>query len=64
MSDMKHDALARQGIDIGERVDLPEELIPEDAKVEMEAKKAAGYFTSTDIKDADELKDVKGRALF
>ena len=64
MSDMKHDALAGQGIEIGERIDLPEELIPEDAKVEMEAKKAAGYFTSTDIKDEDGLRATKGRALF
>ena len=44
--------------------DLPDELIPEDAKVEMEAKKAAGYFTSTEIKDEDGLKATKGRALF
>ncbi len=64
MSDMKHDALAGQGIEIGERIDLPEELIPEDAKVEMEAKKAAGYYTSTEIKDEDGLKATKGRALF
>ena len=62
-SDMKHDALVSQGIEIGERLDLPEELIPEDAQVEMEAKKAAGYFTQAVIKDADALKDVKGRDL-
>lgn len=64
MSDMKHEALAGQGVEIGERVDLPDALIPEDAKVEMEAKKAAGYFTQGDIKDTGELKDVKGRPLF
>ena len=64
MSDMKHDALFGQGIEIGERIDLPEELIPEDAQVEMEAKKAAGYFTQTEIKDTDALKNVKGRVLF
>jgi GTP cyclohydrolase II len=63
MSDMKHDALFGQGIEIGERIDLPEELIPEDAQVEMEAKKAAGYFTQTDIKGDEALKDVKGRDL-
>ncbi|MGL1138550.1 hypothetical protein ACSIJM_23930, partial [Vibrio parahaemolyticus] len=38
MSDMKHDALVRQGITIGERVPIPDHLIPDDAKVEMEAK--------------------------
>ena len=64
MSDMKHDALARQGIEIGERVDLPDELIPEDAQVEMEAKKAAGYYSQTAIKEGDELKKIKGRSLF
>jgi hypothetical protein len=60
---MKHDALVSQGIEIGERLDLPEELIPEDAQVEMEAKKAAGYFTQATVKDADALKNVKGRDL-
>jgi len=44
MSDMKCDALLRQGIAIDERVALPEEMIPPDARVEMEAKIAAGYF--------------------
>lgn len=63
MSDMKHDALFSQGIEIGERIDLPDELIPEDAQVEMEAKKAAGYFTRSEIKDAEALKNVKGRDL-
>jgi len=44
MSDMKCDALERQGIAIGERVPLPEDMIPPDARVEIEAKLAAGYF--------------------
>ena len=35
----------RQGIEVVERVPIPEDRIPEDAKVEMDAKKAAGYFT-------------------
>lgn len=63
MSDMKHGALTSQGIEIGERIDLPPELIPEDAHVEMEAKKAAGYFTSGDVHDDDGLETVKGRDL-
>ena len=37
------DALTRSGIEIGERVRIPDSLIPDDAKVEMEAKMAAGY---------------------
>ena len=44
MSDMKCDALLRQGITIDERVPLPDDMIPPDARVEIEAKLAAGYF--------------------
>ena len=43
MSDMKLDALRDAGITIGESVQLPEALIPADARVEIEAKLAAGY---------------------
>jgi GTP cyclohydrolase II len=46
MSNMKHDALVSAGIEIGERVPIPPELVPQDASVEIEAKKAAGYFTT------------------
>ncbi|RTL33943.1 MAG: GTP cyclohydrolase II [Burkholderiales bacterium] len=62
MSNMKHGALVEQGIDVVERVPIPDELIPADAQVEMDAKKAAGYF-STYTPDADELAQVKGRGL-
>ena len=44
MSNLKHDALTAAGIAIGERVPIPPELVPPDAQVEIEAKKAAGYF--------------------
>jgi GTP cyclohydrolase II len=63
MSNMKFDAIERSGIEIGERVPIPDGLIPEDAKVEMEAKMAAGYFTDGKVMNADELAAVKGRAL-
>src|SRR5215475_966342 len=43
MSDMKLDALREAGITVGESVPLPEALIPADARVEIEAKLAAGY---------------------
>jgi GTP cyclohydrolase II len=46
MSNLKYDALIDAGIEIGERVALPPGLVPQDAMVEIEAKKAAGYFTS------------------
>jgi GTP cyclohydrolase II len=45
MSNMKHDALVAAGIHIDTRVPIPPELVPQDANVEIEAKKAAGYFT-------------------
>ena len=45
MSNMKYDAITGSGIEIGERVNIPDALIPADARVEMDAKVAAGYFT-------------------
>ena len=63
MSDMKHDSLVNQGIQIKERLDIPDELIPEDAHVEMEAKKAAGYFTSKLPKSDESLNTVVGRKI-
>jgi GTP cyclohydrolase II len=63
MSNMKYDAIVGSGIEVGRRVDIPAELIPADAQVEMEAKKAAGYFTPGDVKGKDDLKKVKGRGL-
>jgi GTP cyclohydrolase II len=63
MSNMKYDAIVGSGIDIGERVPIPDNLVPEDAKVEIEAKKAAGYFTPDRLPDAGELKSVVGRKL-
>ena len=62
MSDMKHDALVSQGVDIVERVSIPDEMIPADAHVEMAAKKAAGYFSPDEIKP-DDLTGTVGRAL-
>jgi GTP cyclohydrolase II len=63
MSNMKHDAVVRAGIRIDERVPIPEELIPEDARVEMDAKMAAGYFTEGAVPDGNELAKAKGRGL-
>ncbi len=59
MSDMKYEPLVRQGIEVVERVPIPDELIPADARVEIDAKKAAGYF-SPEPTDVD-LNNVKGR---
>lgn len=63
MSNMKFDAIIGAGIEIGERVNIPDALIPEDARVEMDAKMAAGYFTPGPVPDSEELKKAKGRGL-
>jgi GTP cyclohydrolase II len=62
MSDMKYAALTSQGIEIVERVPIPDELIPADAHVEIAAKKAAGYY-SLDVPTAEDLADAIGRSL-
>ncbi|KAF1998866.1 GTP cyclohydrolase-like protein II [Amniculicola lignicola CBS 123094] len=61
MSNMKHDAIVEQGIPIHERVPIPEEMIPEDSRVEIDAKIHAGYFTTGKTMTMDELANVKGR---
>jgi GTP cyclohydrolase II len=63
MSNMKYDAITGADIEVGERVNIPDELIPPDARVEIDAKMAAGYFTPGPVPDADELKKAKGRGL-
>ena len=63
MSNLKSDALREMGIEIGEQVEIPPELIPPDAQVEMDAKKAAGYFTEGSVPGAAELVTTKGRGL-
>ena len=63
MSNMKYDAISQSGIEIGERVNIPDELIPADAQVEIDAKIAAGYFTPGAVPDADDLKKTRGRGL-
>ena len=63
MSNMKYDAITGSGIEVVNRISIPPELIPADAQVEIEAKKAAGYFTDGEVKDEGSLKDVQGRKL-
>jgi GTP cyclohydrolase II len=63
MSNMKYNAITQSGIEIVERIPIPEDLIPQDARVEIEAKKAAGYYTTGEVLDTDSLADVKGRSL-
>jgi GTP cyclohydrolase II len=63
MSNMKYDAITESGIEVVERVNIPAELVPADAQVEMDAKMAAGYFTPGVVPDALELLKAKGRGL-
>lgn len=63
MSDMKYNAIVQSGIQVVRRVSIPDELIPKDAHVEMEAKKAAGYFTEGKVKNKRDLQRIKGRSL-
>ncbi|WP_193196458.1 GTP cyclohydrolase II [Nostoc sp. MG11] len=63
MSNIKYNAITEAGIEIVERIPIPEDLIPQDARVEIEAKKAAGYYTTGDVLDTGGLAEVKGRDL-
>ncbi|OJJ42847.1 hypothetical protein ASPZODRAFT_20124 [Penicilliopsis zonata CBS 506.65] len=61
MSNMKYDAIVQSGIRILERVPIPDEMIPSDSRVEIDAKINAGYFTTGKQYSMDELAQVKGR---
>jgi GTP cyclohydrolase II len=63
MSNMKYDAMVESGIEIGERVAIPSELVPPDASVEIEAKKAAGYYSPDGAPGDNALKATIGRDL-
>jgi GTP cyclohydrolase II len=63
MSNDKYDAITGSGIEVGERVKIPDSLVPADARVEIEAKIAAGYFTDGSVPDEAQLAAVKGRGL-
>ncbi|OCH85190.1 hypothetical protein OBBRIDRAFT_798413 [Obba rivulosa] len=59
MSDMKYNAIVQSGIPILRRYDIPEHLLPPDSRVEIDAKIAAGYFSShRQLTEADLVKTV------
>jgi GTP cyclohydrolase II len=62
MSGVKFKPIVDSGIEVVERVEIPPHLIPLEAMVEMDAKKAAGYFTK-EAPDAAEIALPKGRGL-
>ena len=61
MSNLKYDAVTQSGIEIVERITIPEDLIPADAQVEIKAKKAAGYYTEDEVPDDSVLAKTIGR---
>ncbi|QPG76498.1 Putative GTP cyclohydrolase [Brettanomyces nanus] len=61
MSNLKYDAIIKSGIDIKERVEIPDYLLPADCRVEIDAKIASGYFTNGHRYTDEELKKVEGR---
>jgi GTP cyclohydrolase II len=62
MSNLKHAPIVASGIEVVERVAMPDELITPEASVEMDAKKAAGYFSAHQPSEL-ELRKPKGRKL-
>ncbi len=63
MSDLKYNAITQSGIQVIQRVAIPDDLIPADAQVEIEAKKAAGYYTESPVLTAEGLAAIQGRGL-
>ncbi|MBD2463991.1 GTP cyclohydrolase II [Oscillatoria sp. FACHB-1407] len=61
MSNMKYNAITHAGIEVVQRIPIPPEFIPADAQVEIEAKKAAGYYSDNGVLEQDLLAQVKGR---
>ncbi|GAA5930496.1 uncharacterized protein JCM15063_004826 [Sporobolomyces koalae] len=51
MSDLKYNPIVDSGIKVIRRYELPDDLIPPDSAVEIQAKIAAGYFSTTKVED-------------
>ena len=60
MSNVKYNAITGSGITIGQRVKIPDELVPADARVEIEAKIAAGYYTEGSVPPPEMLATGEG----
>jgi GTP cyclohydrolase II len=59
MSNMKYDAIVGAGIPILERIPIPDDMLPPDSQVEIDAKIASGYFSA--VKTPIDLEKTKGR---
>jgi GTP cyclohydrolase II len=64
MSDMKYKAITESGIEVSKRISIPAHLIPSDAQVEIQAKKAAGYYIpeGEEAPTQEHLLKTKGRS--
>lgn len=63
MSSDKFDAITGSGIEVIERIPIPDELVPADAQVEIQAKMAAGYFSDPARLKVTAPEQVRGRDL-
>ena len=63
MSSDKFDAITRSGIEVLERIPIPDALVPPDAQVEIQAKMAAGYFSDPARLRIEPPGQVLGREL-
>lgn len=61
MSNLKYDAIVGSGIPIHKRYEIPEELIPADSRVEIDAKIQSGYFSDTKKLTEEDLSKTVGR---
>ncbi|KAI8848091.1 GTP cyclohydrolase N terminal-domain-containing protein [Chytridium lagenaria] len=61
MSNMKYDAIVGSGIPIIERVPIPDDMLPPDSQVEIDAKIASGYFSHAKVPTTNDLANTKGR---
>jgi GTP cyclohydrolase II len=63
MSSDKYDAITGSGIEVVERIPIPDDLVPADAQVEIQAKMAAGYFSDPSRLKVEPPESVRGRDL-
>jgi hypothetical protein len=63
MSSDKFDAITGSGIDVIERIPIPDNLVPADAQVEIQAKRAAGYYSDPSRLKIEPPDKVRGRDL-
>ena len=54
----KYDAIIEAGITVNQRVPLPDEYVPKNAKVEVLAKIAAGYHAESSLSKQRELETL------